>query len=153
MPKSATTASAISGIVNVAVSAAMVAGVPLSTGQESIEPAVFQPGSETNTASIPETQNPLEPTEITELPEEDAEGFVLLRPIPVAFKRAAAGNLEAHVPGADLAFTGVNREDAKEHLLDWMVGLFEDLSHEDPAILDPRPTRQLETLRQYLDRA
>ena len=154
MPESATTASAISGILHVAVTAVVVAGIPADTNHEIIGPVLFGSGSEpNNTGSAAKAQDPLRSTEITELLEEDAEDFALLQPIPVEFRYAAAGNLEAYVPGTDLAFTGVNRQDAKEHLQDWIVGLFEDLADEDPAVLGPRPARQIEALRRYLRRA
>ena len=88
-------------------------------------------------------------TEIRELSLDDAERFELLQPIPVKFK-TVEGHPLAYVPGADLAFTGEDRQDALEHLVDWILGVYEDLLQEDPDTLDVRPANQLRALKEHL---
>ena len=154
MPRNAD-ASTISVVLNLTASIAVATVVPAVADPEVIGTRVFAPlGSDANhTASAREATDPLAPTQITELLEEDRDRFELLRPIPVEFRSIPGGDVEASVPGAELAFTGANPHDAKEHLQDWVVGLFDDLSDEAPDALGPRPSRQIETLRHYLRRA
>ena len=153
MPIYHTSASEIPKVFSFAVSAAMVAGLSAAGSVQSTGPVVIRSGPDQGTGSTHEKWDARlsEEVQIAELSAADAEEFELLKPIPVRFK-SVSGNLVAYVPEADLAFSGVNRQDAMDHLMDWMLGLFDDLIDEDQAALGPRPAHQLEILKEHLRR-
>ena len=90
--------------------------------------------------------------EITEVPREYAADFVLLKPIRIDFD-SIHGNIVACFREAQLSFAGVNRHDAQEHLLDWILGTYDSLVDKDPLTLGPIPTRQLDVLKRHVRRA
>ena len=89
---------------------------------------------------------------ITEIPADYAAEYALLRPIPVEFDRIH-GNIVACFREAQLSFAGVDRQDALDHLLDWIIGTYDSLIAKDPGILGPIPAQQLDVLKRHVRRA
>ena len=78
--------------------------------------------------------------------------YDLLRPMPVDFEEVAPDAVIAHFREADLAVTGVDRRDAQDSLVSWILDIFDDLADAEPQVLGATPTMQIRVLRQYLER-
>ena len=91
-------------------------------------------------------------TTITQIPDEYAAEYALLRPIPVDFDRVH-DNIVACFREARLSFAGVDQKDAQDHLLDWILGTYDSLVDKDPNTLGPIPAHQLDVLKRHVRRA
>ena len=93
---------------------------------------------------------------ITEVPEEDAAEYELLQPIPVDFEYVEEHPVACfRERGVSFSFSGVNEEDALDHLIDWIIGTHQSLTEEirkNPNALGPIPAQQLVVLHDYLRR-
>ena len=89
-------------------------------------------------------------TYIDAIPEEYGDRYDLLQPIPVDFEEVAPDTVIAHFREADLAVTGVDREDAQDSLASWVRDVFDDLSEAEPRVLGATPTMQIRVLRRHL---
>ena len=93
---------------------------------------------------------------ITEVPEEDAAEYELLRSIPVDFEYVEGHPVACfREGGVSFSFSGVDEEDAVDHLIDWIIGTHQSLTEEvrrNPNALGPIPAQQLVVLNDYLRR-
>ena len=87
---------------------------------------------------------------IQTLPREYTSRYELLQPIPVDFERFSEEAVIAHFREAELSVTGLDRRDAQDDLVSWVIDMFNDLSHADSQTLGPTPAMQRRVLQQYL---
>ena len=93
-----------------------------------------------------------EVTYINAIPEQYDARYDLLQPIPVDFEEVAPDAVIAHFREADLAVTGLDRQDAQDSLVSWILDIFDDLAEAEPQVLGVTPTMQIRVLRQHLER-
>ena len=87
---------------------------------------------------------------IPTLPRQYDGRYELLKPISVHFEDVGDQAVIAHFREAELSVTGLDRGDAQDDLVSWVVDMFDDLSQADPQTLGPTPAMQRRVLQQYL---
>lgn len=97
--------------------------------------------------SSPNEENLLETGEIRRL----EDGYDLIRPIPYRIERMDEGEFRASFDEANIAISGVGRQDAYQSLVAEILDTFDTLTGEEQ--LSPATAAQLDVLRTYIARA
>jgi len=80
------------------------------------------------------------------------EGYRVLRPIPVTYEEMSDTDVQASFEAANIAISGISRQDAYQALIEEILMAFDDWSADESA-LGPAPRQQLAVLKTYLGKA
>jgi hypothetical protein len=77
------------------------------------------------------------------------EGYIVHRPIRITYDEIGDAEVQALFADADMAVSGISRQDAFQALTEEILAAFDDWSA-DESKLGPGPKQQLAVLRRYL---
>jgi hypothetical protein len=80
------------------------------------------------------------------------EGYFILKRIPVKYEEADDTDIEAIFEEANIAISGISRQDAHQALVENILTAFDDWSANENA-LGPGPKKQLAVLKTYIAKA